>query len=110
MLRLIAAAATLIRNLDGRRAPTLVADGLVLAFALVLYVATLAPTDITMDNLSVDEELPAGTLIGRFTTDDPDEEDDDEDYVIGIAGDPDAYVETDSAYAEQPHEQSIDII
>jgi len=44
------------------------------------------------------------------TRHDPDEEDDDEDYVIGIAGDPDAYIETDSAHAEPPPEQSIDII
>jgi hypothetical protein len=44
------------------------------------------------------------------TKPDPDYEDDDEDYVIGIVSEPDAYVETDSAYYEPPPEQSVDII
>jgi hypothetical protein len=34
-----------------------------------------APTDIALDNLTIDENLPAQTLIGRFTTTDPDPDD-----------------------------------
>ena len=34
-----------------------------------------APTDITLSNTTVDENMPAQTLIGRFTTTDPDPED-----------------------------------
>ena len=34
-----------------------------------------APTDLTLDNLIIDENLPAQTLIGRFSTTDPDPDD-----------------------------------
>jgi len=32
----------------------------------------MAPTDVSMDNTTVDENLPSGTHVGRFTTIDPD--------------------------------------
>ncbi|MCB9151838.1 MAG: hypothetical protein H6641_24035 [Caldilineaceae bacterium] len=45
-----------------------------------------APTDILLDNTSVDENLPAGTLIGTFSTADPDSGDT---FIYTIVDDPD---------------------
>jgi hypothetical protein len=40
----------------------------------------------------------------------PDPDDEDDDYIIGIVSEPDAFVETDSAYYEPPPEQVVDIV
>jgi len=49
-LALVAAVAWLARNLEGRRCPMLVIDGLVFLAALALYVGTLAPTILPADS------------------------------------------------------------
>lgn len=48
-----------------------------------------APTDIALDNMSINENLPVQTLIGRFTTTDPDPQDSHTYAFISGAGDMD---------------------
>jgi hypothetical protein len=48
-----------------------------------------APTDLALDNLTIDENLPAQSLIGRFTATDPDPDDSHDYSFISGTGDTD---------------------
>ena len=44
-------------------------------FAVVRYLVDEVPTDLGLSQLAVDENVPAGTVVGTFTTSDPDPSD-----------------------------------